>query len=217
MADGYKADFNNFLYPLFRNALLTGYVGLQGASTLALGDIRTSTSSKALKICFLNAGVGTQYSMPYATNPGVGVGGGTTQYAWNPALSGQPVLPGYGISSMANIPQSHRTMSNLGGVANWGGNAITTTLSGVGVSYSGVLFADNVTTYQVTAGTMVSAFVLYQWNRVNNGGGTADTALEDASSPLIAYFDCATGMPVQGNGGDITVVWDTGANKIFKI
>ena len=36
-------------------------------------------------------------------------------------------------------------------------------------------------------------------------------------SLLIAFFDTATAMPVTGNGGDITIIWDTGANKIFKL
>jgi hypothetical protein len=38
-----------------------------------------------------------------------------------------------------------------------------------------------------------------------------------ATSPLIACIDTATGLPVTPNGGDITVTWDNGANKIFKL
>jgi hypothetical protein len=38
-----------------------------------------------------------------------------------------------------------------------------------------------------------------------------------STSPLIAYIDTATGLPVTPNGGDITVQWDSGANKIFKL
>lgn len=38
-----------------------------------------------------------------------------------------------------------------------------------------------------------------------------------ATSPLIAYIDTATGLPVTPNGGDITITWDSGANKIFKL
>jgi hypothetical protein len=38
-----------------------------------------------------------------------------------------------------------------------------------------------------------------------------------ATSPLIAYIDTATGLPVTPNGGDITVTWDNGSNKIFKL
>ena len=41
--------------------------------------------------------------------------------------------------------------------------------------------------------------------------GTAST------SKLIAYIDTATGLPVTPTGADITISWDNGANKIFKI
>lgn len=43
-----------------------------------------------------------------------------------------------------------------------------------------------------------------------------DTAVE-ATSILICNIDTATGLPVTPNGGDITVTWDSGANKIFKL
>ena len=39
----------------------------------------------------------------------------------------------------------------------------------------------------------------------------------EGTSQLIAYIDSATGLPVTPNGGDITVTWDEGANKIFKL
>jgi len=38
-----------------------------------------------------------------------------------------------------------------------------------------------------------------------------------STSPLIAYIDTATGLPVAPNGGPIAVQWDTGTNKIFKL
>ena len=38
-----------------------------------------------------------------------------------------------------------------------------------------------------------------------------------ATSPLIAAIDTATNLPVTPNGGDITVTWDNGANKIFTL
>lgn len=38
-----------------------------------------------------------------------------------------------------------------------------------------------------------------------------------ATSFLIAYYDTVTGLPVTPNGGDIQIVWDNGANKIFKL
>ncbi len=68
----------------------------------------------------------------------------------------------------------------------------------------GVCDASDVTWSAVT-GDVSEAIVLYK-----------DTGVE-ATSPLIAYIDNATGLPVTPNGGDITVQWDAGANKIFKL
>jgi hypothetical protein len=39
----------------------------------------------------------------------------------------------------------------------------------------------------------------------------------EATSPLIACIDTATGLPCTPNGGDVTVQWDSGANKIFQL
>jgi len=41
---------------------------------------------------------------------------------------------------------------------------------------------------------------------------------DESTSPLIGYIDtAAAGLPVTPNGGDITITWDNGANKIFKL
>lgn len=39
----------------------------------------------------------------------------------------------------------------------------------------------------------------------------------EATSRLICNIDTATGLPCTPNGGDITVQFDSGANKIFKL
>ncbi len=39
----------------------------------------------------------------------------------------------------------------------------------------------------------------------------------DATSQLIFCIDTASGIPVTPNGGDITVTFDNGSNKIFKL
>jgi hypothetical protein len=39
----------------------------------------------------------------------------------------------------------------------------------------------------------------------------------ESTSRLICNIDTATGLPVTPNGGDITIQWDSGANKIFKL
>lgn len=69
---------------------------------------------------------------------------------------------------------------------------------------AGVADADNVTWPTVT-GDPSEALVIIK-----------DTG-SAATSPLIAYIDTATGLPVTPNGGDITVTWDNGSNKIFKL
>ena len=46
--------------------------------------------------------------------------------------------------------------------------------------------------------------------------GYKDTGVA-STSPLLWFIDTATGLPVTPNGGDINVIWDNGANKIFKL
>lgn len=79
------------------------------------------------------------------------------------------------------------------------------TLSGKSVT-DGVFDASDITFTSVTSTATVTQLVLYK------DTGTA------SNSPLIALIDSATsGLPVTPNGGDITVSWDNGANKIFKL
>jgi len=61
------------------------------------------------------------------------------------------------------------------------------------------------TTIATVAGDQFEAIVIYYDSGV------------DATSLLIAYIDTATGLPCTPNNGDITVQWDAGANKIFKL
>jgi hypothetical protein len=69
---------------------------------------------------------------------------------------------------------------------------------------AGVADAADLSFASVT-GNSVEALVIYQ-----------DTGVA-TTSRLIAYIDTATGLPVTPNGGGINVVWDAGANKIFKL
>lgn len=68
----------------------------------------------------------------------------------------------------------------------------------------GVADANDVT-FAAVSGDQAEALVLYKFV-------TADT-----DSPLIAYIDTATGLPVTPNTGDIIIQWSDGANKIFKL
>lgn len=69
---------------------------------------------------------------------------------------------------------------------------------------SGIADADD-SVFTGASGPTVGAIVIWK------DTGTA------TNSPLIAYIDTATGLPVQPNGGDITVQWDNATNKIFKL
>lgn len=70
---------------------------------------------------------------------------------------------------------------------------------------SGVADADDVTFTAVASGAAITAVIVYK-----------DTGA-DGTSRLIAFIDTATNLPVTPNGGDITVSWDAGANRIFKL
>jgi predicted naringenin-chalcone synthase len=81
--------------------------------------------------------------------------------------------------------------------------AVSAALTGKTVA-NGVADAADVTFSAVT-GDSCEAIVLYKHT------GTEST------SRLIAYLDSATGLPCTPNGGDITITWDNGSNKIFKL
>lgn len=75
-------------------------------------------------------------------------------------------------------------------------------------STAGIADAADVTFSAVASGPAAGAIVLIK-----------DTG-SAATSPLIAYIDTTTGtpaLPITPNGGDITVSWDNGANKIYKL
>jgi len=95
------------------------------------------------------------------------------------------------------------TDNDLADIAVGGRVATSANLSSKTVT-AGVADAADVTFSTVT-GDESEALVIYQ-----------DTGVE-GTSRLIAYIDSATGLPVTPNGGDITVTWDSGANKIFKL
>jgi hypothetical protein len=81
--------------------------------------------------------------------------------------------------------------------------AVSGTLGGITVT-NGVFDANDVT-FSSVSGPQSEAVVLY----IHTG--------TEGTSRLICYFDTATGLPVLPNGGNITVTWDNGTNRILKI
>jgi len=84
-----------------------------------------------------------------------------------------------------------------GGRVAFGALASKTAVAGVADAADTVLSA--------VTGDVCESLVICMWSGV------------DSTSPLIAYIDTATGLPVTPNGGDITITWDNGADKIFKL
>jgi len=81
--------------------------------------------------------------------------------------------------------------------------ATTANLTGKSTT-AGVADGDD-TQFTGATGDMSEALVGYQ-----------DTG-NAATSRLIVYIDTATGLPIQPNTGDISVVWSNSADRIFKL
>lgn len=69
----------------------------------------------------------------------------------------------------------------------------------------GVFNGAGVTFASVAAGPAATQIVIFK------DTGTPST------SPLVAVLTSGSGLPVTPNGGNITIAWDTGANKIFAL
>lgn len=95
------------------------------------------------------------------------------------------------------------THDNLDDIAAGARIAVSGALAGKTV-VDGVADANDVTFTAVT-GASVEAIVLYKHTGV------------ESTSRLIAFIDSGTGLPVTPNGGNITVAWDAGANRVFKL
>jgi hypothetical protein len=95
---------------------------------------------------------------------------------------------------------AHEFLSDVGG-----GARISTSGAFTGKATTGGAADANDVTFTSVTGASIEAIIIYK-----------DTG-SDATSPLIAYIDTATGLPITPNGGDIITTWDNGANKIFKL
>lgn len=108
------------------------------------------------------------------------------------------VLVDHGVDTP--VPATDQFLSDISAGARV---AISPALTGKTVT-NGVADADDVVLPTVS-GASCESIVLFK-----------DTG-SPATSRLIAFIDTATGLPVTPNGGDITIEWDAGANKVFKL
>lgn len=70
---------------------------------------------------------------------------------------------------------------------------------------NGVFDADDLDFGTLAPGSTIKAVALYK-----------DTG-NPSTSPVLLYFDVVTGLPMQTNGGGVTIPWDNGAKKITRL
>lgn len=104
---------------------------------------------------------------------------------------------------------THKFVSDVTATGTTTGTAQT--LGSVSIT-NGVFDAADITFSAVTANANNHAVLIYQASAVTGGSDVAAS-----SQRVIGYYDTGTLLPVVPNGGDITVSWDNGTNKIFKI
>lgn len=126
---------------------------------------------------------------------------------WNTADIRAVLVNVSGGGTMYTFADTHTTMNDV--VSGWSGGA-TAAVIAAPVALSGKTsnqpvggVADAVdTTFTGVTGDSVEAVILYVHNAT------------PANGQLLAYID---GITVTPNGGDITVQWSSGVNRIFRL
>jgi hypothetical protein len=77
---------------------------------------------------------------------------------------------------------------------------------------NGVADAADVTFTAVASNASNHSVLVFQSSAVTGGGDLASSAQR-----VIAWIDTGTNFPIVPNGGDVTIAWDSGANRIFKL
>lgn len=93
-----------------------------------------------------------------------------------------------------------------------GGAIIATSAAMTSITTTAGVFDAADVVWTTVTGVQSEAIVLYLHAPTVGG-----TAYASSAAPLVAYIDTATGLPVTPNGQDITVTWDSGVNRIFKL
>jgi hypothetical protein len=123
---------------------------------------------------------------------------------WDTAVIKASLVRGY------TFDASHKFVSDVTGA---GGTLVATSAALASKTVTaGVADAGDVVFSAVAAGAAIPAVILFQSSAVSGGADVAASAQR-----LIAYIDTATGLPVTPNGQNITVTWDNGSLRIFKL
>lgn len=103
------------------------------------------------------------------------------------------------VKSTYTFSQAHSALSDVAGAARVATSGALTSKTFT----DGVFDAADIVFTAPASGNVVTALILFE-----------DTGVE-ATSRLLAYLDTGTGLPVTTNGADLTIAWDSGANRIF--
>jgi hypothetical protein len=103
------------------------------------------------------------------------------------------------VSAAYTPSAAHQFLSSVTGVVGTAQQITSPTVSGGAFDGADV-------TFTAVTGAQVVGLVIYK-----------DTGVA-GTSPLVAFIDqVAAGLPVTPNGGDISIQWDNGANRIFRL
>lgn len=130
---------------------------------------------------------------------------GTIRWDGTAVIKVSPVR-GYTLSA------AHKFVSDVTGAGGTlhGGAAVALTSQ---TKTNGVADAADITFTALTAtGAAACSLLVYQSSAVTGGADVAATAQR-----IIGWIDTGTNIPFTPNGGDVTVAWDNGSLKIFKL
>ena len=123
---------------------------------------------------------------------------------WDTAVIKIALVRGYTYSA------SHKFVSDV--TSNSGVLAATSAALSSKTVTDGVADAADVTFSAVASNAGNHSVLIFQSSAVTGGSDVAAS-----SQRLIGWVDTGTNFPVVPNGGDVTVAWDNGSNKIFKL
>lgn len=123
---------------------------------------------------------------------------------WDTAVIKVALVRGYTFNA------AHKFVSDVTGAS--GTLAATSAALTSKTVTGGVADAADITFSAVASNAGNHSLMIFQSSAVTGGADVAASAQR-----LIAWIDTATNLPAVPNSGDITVAWDNGSNKIFKL
>lgn len=123
---------------------------------------------------------------------------------WDTAVIKIALVRGYTFTA------SHKFVSDVTGAG--GTLHVTSGALGTKTVTNGVADAADVVFTAPAANASNHGVLVFQSSAVTGGADVAATAQR-----VIAWIDTGTGFPIVPNGADITIAWDNGTNKIFKL